>query len=76
VTGRFRWNKLDDGSSFYLDVAGNVQCDTRAFTLRTVNSVNRYGEPESGGFTGRFSPDFASMTATWDNGCTLSAKKR
>jgi hypothetical protein len=76
LRGTLRWNNTDDGSVSDLEVEGSVQCDTRTFTLCTVKATNQFGEPASSSFSGSLSPNFASMSATWDNGGKLTAQKR
>jgi hypothetical protein len=70
------WTNANDGSVGDLDVEGSVQCASRAFSLCTVHSNNQFGAPATSCFAGILSPDFASMTATWDNNGKVTAQKR
>ncbi len=69
------WNNIDDGATFDLEFAGAIQCATRAFILRTVNSTDRNGVPATSTITGSLGPDFATMIGTWDGGGKLTGKK-
>jgi hypothetical protein len=76
LSGRLRWNNTDNGTIADLALEGSIQCDLRTFALHTVNSTNQFGVPATNGFTGTLSPDFIDMTATWDNGGKVTARKR
>jgi len=76
LSGTFRWNNTDQNSAWDHTVEGSVQCDSRVFTLHTVNIGNQGLSTWS--ISGGFSPDFASMTGTWnvDGGGKFTANKR
>jgi hypothetical protein len=68
LTGTFAWNNTQNGSSAKDEVEGTVQCETGALTMRTVKMSEQVGTTAATVYTANFSPDFATMTGTWDVG--------
>jgi hypothetical protein len=67
LRGLFVWRNTAGGSPAYdATVEGDIQCNSRSFTVRTVSiGVNAGYSPI---YEGSFSPDFTSMTGTYNPG--------